>query len=201
MDIKVLMELYRKERMSPYLQDVGDGFYTEMESAIKELKLQYEECLKRGEISKQTTHLKELENVKSVIKDLYEIRERKVILGALNYVRRDGEEIELENLTEEERKMLDEIIDVLKNSRKTILESSKGGEIERPPEKRPSKEKAPKKGINFSLVTLRITKSLPSIVGADGKVYGSFEEEDIVSLPDANAMALIKQGAAEEIKL
>ena len=197
MDTKSLMDIYRKERMSPYLQDVGEDFYSEMDSAIKELHSQYEECSKKGELSRQGRVLKELENVKSVIKDLHEIRERKVVLSALNHVRREGDEMEVENLTEEERKTFEDVIDVLKKNRKTNLKKVK----KNPPDKKPPKEGNVQEEIKGSLVTVRITKDLPSIVGADGKVYGAFEEEDIVTLPDANATALIKQGAAKEIKL
>ena len=39
--------------------------------------------------------LRELENMTSVVGDLYDIRERKVVISALNYVRREGEEIVL----------------------------------------------------------------------------------------------------------
>ena len=197
MDTKSLMDIYRKERMSPYLQDVGEDFYSEMDSAIKELHSQYEECSKKGELSRQGRVLKEMENVKSVIKDLHEIRERKVVLSALNHVRREGDEMEVENLTEEERKTFEDVIDVLKKNRKTDLKKVK----KNPPDEKPPKEGNVQEEIKGSLVTVRITKDLPSIVGADGKVYGAFEEEDIVTLPDANATALIKQGAAKEIKL
>ncbi len=196
MDAKALMDIYRKERMSPYLQDLEEDFHGEVDGVIKELQSQYEES--KGETSKQSRVLKELENVESVIKDLYDIRERKVVLSALNYVRREGEEIETENLTEEEKKMLDDVIDILKKNRKAVLEKVNKRKVKN---RRPSKKKPVQPSIKSSLVTVRITKDLPSIVGADGKVYGEFKEEDVVSLPDANAKALIKQGAAEEIKL
>lgn len=198
MDAKALMDIYRKERMSPYLQDLEEDFYGEVDGVIKELRSQYEDCSKKGETSKQSRVLKELENVESVIKDLYDIRERKVVLSALNYVRREGEEIETENLTEEEKKMLDDVIDILKKNRKAVLEKVNKRKVKN---RRPSKKRPVQPGVKSSLVTVRITKDLPSIVGADGKVYGEFKEEDVVSLPDANAKALIKQGVAEEIRL
>ncbi len=199
MDTKDLMDIYRKERMSPYLQDLGEDFYSEMDSIVKELHSQYAECSGKGETSRHSRLLKELENVKTVIKDLYEIRERKVVLSALNYVRRDGEEIEVENLTEEEGEMLDGVIDVLRKNREVIREAIAEG-VERPIDEKPEK-KAVQTEIKSSFVTVRIAKDMPSIVGADGKVYGAFKEEDIVSLPDANAAALIEQGTAEEIRL
>lgn len=195
MDVKALMDIYRKEKMSPYLQDLGEDFYSEVDALIHELEAQYSKS--EGSAKKQSALLKELENVKSVIDDIYEIRERKVVMGALNYVRRDDAEIEMENLTEGERKMLDNVIAVLGESRSAVMEKAPA---KKPKNKKPKKQTS-KEQAAHPLVTVRITKALPSIVGADGKVYGEFKEEDVVTLPDANAKALIEQGAAEEIQL
>jgi DNA replication initiation complex subunit (GINS family) len=199
MDLKALMDVYRKEKMSPYLQDLGEDFYSEVRGVMRELESKYDES--RGKTKKQGMLLKELDNVGSIIKDLYEIRERKVVLSALNLVRREDEEIELENLTEEEEKMLEDIASILKKNRKAILEGDGGNKVKNSPSKKPPEKKKAETEADNSLITVRITKDLPSIVGVDGKIYGAFQEEDVVSLPDANAKALIEQGAAEEIKL
>jgi DNA replication initiation complex subunit (GINS family) len=45
-------------------------------------------------------------------------------------------------------------------------------------------------------LTLRFTKSIPAIMGADMKSYGPFAVEDIASLPAENAKILVKQGLA-----
>ncbi len=201
MDTQTLLDIYRKEKMSPYLQDLGEDFYEEVRGVIRELEAQYDES--RGNTKKESKLLRELENVKSVILDLYEIRERKVVLGALNYVRRDGEEFEMEDLTESEEKMLEDVAGILKENRRAVFEEGSAKKVKKNPKKKaPAPEKKEAKPENkIQLVTVRIAKDLPSIVGADGKVYGEFKEEDVVSLPDANARALIEQGAAEEIKL
>ena len=44
--------------------------------------------------------------------------------------------------------------------------------------------------------TLRFTKSIPAIIGADMKTYGPFAVEDVASLPAENAKILVKQGLA-----
>jgi DNA replication factor GINS len=45
-------------------------------------------------------------------------------------------------------------------------------------------------------VTLRFTKNIPAIMGADMKSYGPFQAEDVASLPVENAKVLVKQGLA-----
>jgi len=197
MDTADLLEIYRKEKMSPYLCELEENFYSEVDGIIKELESQYEE--RRDDRKSSGKLLKELENVKTVVEELYEIRERKVVLGALNYVRREGGDIDLDNLTTQEEKMLEDVAGILNENRKEIHEGGGANKAKKPPKKKnPPREK---KDAKIALITIRITKELPSIVGADGKVYGAFVEEDVVTLPGANARALIEQGAAEEIKL
>ncbi len=50
--------------------------------------------------------------------------------------------------------------------------------------------------VSHTRVTLRFTKSIPAIMGADMKSYGPFLVEDVASLPAENAKVLVKQGLA-----
>jgi DNA replication initiation complex subunit (GINS family) len=45
-------------------------------------------------------------------------------------------------------------------------------------------------------ITLRFSKNIPQIMGADMKPYGPFVSEDIASLPTQNAKVFVKQGLA-----
>jgi DNA replication factor GINS len=45
-------------------------------------------------------------------------------------------------------------------------------------------------------VTLRFSKNIPSVIGADMKTYGPFNVEDVASLPIENAKIFVKQGLA-----
>jgi DNA replication initiation complex subunit (GINS family) len=45
-------------------------------------------------------------------------------------------------------------------------------------------------------ITLRLSKNVPQIVGADMKSYGPFAVEDLASLPVQNAKIFVKQGLA-----
>lgn len=198
MDMKTLMEIYRKERTSPYLQDVGKDFYRQLESYISEIYSKYEEHSKKEEISKLTVLLDEFKNIKAVINDLYEIRERKILLNALYYVK-SGEEVAVENLTSEEEAMLKQIAGILGEHRSSVLEkiiSEKAAAEMRMPE---TKEK--QATLKEKMITIRLLKDLPPIVGVDGRVYGAFKEEDVVTLPEPNALVFINQGVAEQIKL
>lgn len=198
MDVKTLMEIYRKERMSPYPQDVGKDFYRQVESYINEIYSKYEEHSKKGEISKLTVLLGEFENIKAIISDIYEIRERKIVLNSL-YCVKSGEEVAVENLTGEEEAMLKKIVGLLKEQRSSVLQkiiSEKAAAEMRLPE-----TKGKQATLKEKMITIRMLKDLPPIVGVDGRVYGAFKEEDVVTLPEPNGLVFINQGVAEQIKL
>lgn len=207
--------------MSPYLQELGKDFYRELQAYVSEVHSRYVEESKKGVISKLSMALSELENTKAIVSDIYETREKKIVYNALYYIKSE-EEMGIENLTLEEEEMLRRIIDVLREQRSSVLEKIIGeiGYLPSPEgvKSRPTKDEKqggeetnaqqsdasakattqippPKK------TTIRMLKDLPSIVGVDGKVYGSFKKEDVITLPEGNAKVLINQGAAEYVDI
>ncbi len=194
MRAKELIEIQRKEKVSPYLQDLGENFYQEVKELINRKYSSYSK-LRDEDVSIFSLALQELENIKNIALDLYETRERKIVSNALYFVK-SGEEIEYENLTKEEAEIMRYIINTLKDSRREILNFG----IDRR-EIRTLIEEEEEEEENISYITVRILRDLPSIAGIDGKVYGEFKAEDIVTLPESNARALINSGEAEELKL
>lgn len=193
MEIRDLIEIHRREKVSPYLQNVGDDFYDRVKELIRRKYSNYLR-VKDEDISKVSMILQELENIRNIIIDIYETRERKIVTNALYYVK-SGEKINFENLTREENELLKRIIEVLKETRKETLNLSP--EMEKIQEEIEEEEEQ-EEGIRY--VTVRILQDLPAIVGIDGKIYGDFKAEDIVTLPEPNARALINRGEAQEVK-
>ena len=187
MDIKLLRELNRKEKTSPYLQKIEKNFYDELAALMREVYIKREDCSEE-ELPK---FLAELENLRNIIIELYEAREKKIVSNALYYVR-TGEKIELENLSKEEEVFLKKIVEIIKSHRENILDKTLKGKID-------EKESKEEKKTEIPTITVRILKDLPPIVGIDGKIYGEFKVEDIVTLPKPNAEVLIKQGVAQRI--
>jgi len=48
---------------------------------------------------------------------------------------------------------------------------------------------------------LRFKGEVPAIIGADMKVYGPFEIEDVASLPIENAGIMIKRDLADKVEI
>jgi DNA replication factor GINS len=55
--------------------------------------------------------------------------------------------------------------------------------------------------LSHKRMTLRFTKNIPAIIGADMKTYGPFLAEDVASLPIDNAKILVKQGLAVMVEV
>ncbi|NOZ76663.1 MAG: hypothetical protein GXO65_03100 [Euryarchaeota archaeon] len=199
MDIKVLREIHRKERMSPYLSNVGKDFYRAVMGYIREFDRRIEEAA--GDKSRQAVLLGERETLKNTVIDIFEIRERKIVTNALYYAK-SGEEIELENLTSEEEVMLKSICGIINKYRKDVLRDllPGGGRAEQPePAARPRAAPEKEEGDDIEYITVRILEDLPPISGIDNRIYGAFKAEDVVTMPKKNASVLLGRGAAEPI--
>ncbi len=218
MDVKTLREIQRREKLSPYLQELGKEFYKELKKYVGEVHSRYVEDSKQGGISKLTMALGEFENIKAIVSDIYETREKKIMNSALYYIKSE-EEMKVENLVPEEEEMLRKVIEVLREQREHVLEKiisetdykfpheseryqTKNGkrvpvEADAATTDTISKTAMPRGAPQK--MTIRMLKDLPPLVGVDGRTYGSFKKEDVVTLPEPNAKVLVNQGAAEYV--
>lgn len=190
-DLNSLGELLRKERSSPYLQEVDKDFYKDLKRVIIELEEKY------------PPFTRERENLKKLVDGIYYNREKKIVLSAISFSRTD-EELYLDNSTKEEEEFLRDLVSLLKERRDDLLGGGKeaakplkkkGEAVKKVPEKKAEKETQ-----RDERMVLRILEELPPIVGIDGKTYGPFQPEDIVALPERNARIFLKHGYGEAIQ-
>jgi DNA replication initiation complex subunit (GINS family) len=200
MDVKTLREIQRKEKMSPYLQDIGKDFYQELRGYLREV-LEGIKDAKGSDTSSLALKLAEFENIKNIVSDLYETRERKIVSNALYYVK-SGDAVEAKNLVTEEEEVLRKIVDLLRSKRQAVLDRALHGKrlVQKDkPMKLAEKKKPSQPPLKQEFLTVRVLKDLPSIVGVDGRVYGAFKTEDLVTMPKANAETFINRGVAEKV--
>jgi DNA replication factor GINS len=176
-----LFEAWRKEKENVEIQPLPKDFYvrlTEYVKKIREEKRMLDEKTVKGRLLQ-----KEEENVARMVKDLVQGRYEKVTRTVVN-----EEPVPTTALAEDEEALYTEALsrtDAYKAFLKGILQ----GRLTKERRERPR---------GFRVV--RILKEIPQIVGADMKTYGPFKPEDIATLPEENAKALIKQAIATEIE-
>ncbi|KPV63805.1 MAG: hypothetical protein AOA66_0645 [Candidatus Bathyarchaeota archaeon BA2] len=176
-----LYEAWKKEKESVEIQKLPRNFYAKLVDYVK--KIREESRMLDEKTTKAKLMKRELKNVKSMVKELFQFRRDKVRKKAL-----DRETVPKEVLTEEEEKLYGQIFP-LAESYQSFLRDVLQGRLSRI-----EKEEKPKR------MLLRFIQEIPAIVGSDMKTYGPFKPEDIATLPTENARILVKQGVAVEVE-
>ena len=162
------------------IQPLPKNFYTKIVSYIKHLKEE------NRMLDKKTTKSKllqrEFKNVKIMIDELFFLRQKKIRKKtfAIKTVPRG-------NLTEEEKKLYDEILPLIEAYNAFSKDALRG------------RLSSTKKDLKQTVTVLRFIHEIPALVVADMKTYGPFSPEDIANLPVENAQILIDQGMAVKV--
>jgi len=175
-----LYEVWKKEKETLEIQRLPKSFYAKIAAYIKKMKEE------NRMLDKKTTKARlldiEFRNVKIMVRELFELRYRKLREKA--YAR---ETVARDALTEEEEKLYGEVLP-LAEAYQAFSKDILRGHLS-------SIEKDTKQ----TMTVLRFVQEIPALVGSDMKTYGPFMPEDIATLPPENARILIKQGVAVEV--
>jgi len=120
----------------------------------------------------------EKEIARRLFEEIKQTRLHKIVNAA-----REGSVINADGLTEEERELVGRFNESISTYKEHEATKPAGGSPSGPME----------------LSVVRFLDNVPEIVGVDLKIYGPYKKEDVGSLPNQNARALIKQGLAKEI--
>jgi len=182
---------WKEEREKEEITPMIDPFYGSMRDFLEERTKAAKQAL--NPITKKVLE-KRLERIQYVINDLIKIRTNKIIKKVMNQ-----EEISV-NLAREELNFFDRMNQIYeiylkeifspKDVAYTDIQEILGVQIEEAEEK------------EVELVAIRFLKATKQeIQGWDGKIYGPFEPDDVCFLPKVNAIGLVKQSIAEDIKI
>lgn len=123
MDIHItyetLFDLLRKERSLEELQELESQFWKHVVNYMTEREKQ-SRASTPGEIEKTKIQLK---NVKKILKEIYQRRERKILSLALNVIRTETEGfVDTKNMLSEEKALFDETLSMLSRYKHGVLE-------------------------------------------------------------------------------
>jgi len=193
---KSLRRIQQMEKNSPVLSELSSNFYNAVSEYLEKLEKRFEE---ESSSQKKMILEDEMKNVKKIIINIYEQREKKILLAAISKAR--GGNPDLKNLEIIEKNLFDSILDIILQSRKQLLKN----EIVKKNVKREIKNTKNSKKNENNVKTdntnpiLRITKNIPEFIGTNEKRY-NLRQGDIVSLPENMGKMLIKKDAAKEIE-
>jgi len=179
---ELLRKIQTDERAGSALSRLPEDFYPSVQKKISEAR-------ERLNKNFSLADAKEFENTLKVLRDIFTMREQKMLLRALAVAggARDGSA-----LTSEEKEAFDKVVAVLTEKNKWFEGLLEGRE-------KAAEEEGGgvRSGAGRSARQVRFLVPIPSYVGADGKSYGPFKAGELAELPDAEANLLIRRRAAE----
>ncbi len=200
-----LYELLRREKYRPELQKLDQTFYTNALNYLKEKQAilssqeSKDSIFAVNEVEKTRTQLR---NVQSILKQIYEKREAKLIQLALFSSRNRASAGNESSLLPEELAIFDSVRDVLSDYREGILFNL----LSSNPTELPLRKEKPLKitsEINKGkpdLIKVRILAVMPEFIGPDMQVYGPFDENQVAELPEEISGSLVANRQAEVIE-
>lgn len=198
---ETLFEILRIEKNRGELQKLDKAFMDDVAAYLLEksniLLKENEQSHLFGEQEKLKT-LNELANIKKLIKELYERRERKIIDIVLNKSRTNSSIITSSNLLPEEMPFYENLLKIMNDNRKNVLHSILDTERAKSLKSKPGPSIANKPEIlaDNDFKSVRFLQIVPKFVGKELETYGPFQEGDLADLPIEIAEILILKGKA-----
>ena len=136
----------------------------------------------------------QLQNIKKILKELYDRREEKIIEMSLIRSKTKTNIIDTSNLLEQEKALYNSIVDVLNNYRERIINSV----IEMRSVTKPVFviEDNQEKKTELPVTKLRFIQEVEQFFGKELEEYGPFKANEIAYIPNELANVILSQGKA-----
>ncbi|MBN1275377.1 hypothetical protein JXA12_03725 [Candidatus Woesearchaeota archaeon] len=233
-DIKItyetLFDLLRRERNREELQKLDPSFYADVLAylAEKQALLERHGPQRVYDVSADAEKARiQFHNIKRILRELYDRREKKLVLLALSKVRTGAHVTDAQSLLPEERSLLDELTVLFSKHRVEVLEhvlrraapaeelplaTEEQASGQETPLRHPSSEESPVPRARSAAHDdspeeaalagggkVRFVKAVPRFAGGEGDVFGPFSPGDEASLPEKIAEVLVRKGRAEQL--
>ncbi len=189
----ILYEVLSKEKSRKELQKLDQDFFQSVIKYLEEKELILKSQKNTEVFTTETKKTeKQIQNIKKIIQQLYEKRERKIIETAIFSSRSKKPSPELIiNMLPEEKEFYNSLLEIINKNKKEFLLNLLNN--------KKAKILKSEKNEN-STILLRFLEPVPRFLGTDGFTYGPFEKEDIANLQSNIANLIIKKNKAEKIE-
>jgi len=131
----------------------------------------------------------QLDQIRKMLRDLYDRREKKILFMAINKSRTGTNIVDTTPLLPEEKRFFDETVSMLDKYRAEILLPLFSGE----------RQKAQAETAVKETKLVKFVQAVPQFMGKELEIYGPFDEEDMANLPTEVADVLIGKGRAKAL--
>jgi DNA replication initiation complex subunit (GINS family) len=174
-DYDELRRIHRLEKNTSKLVEVDEDFIDSLEKFVEEEKRNYLSSLKNF----SSSEVREFTNLKRIIEDIFQMREKKLLNKALIGVH--TKEVSTEKMARQEEETFNKILKVLQSH--NDIHAALFGEKERE---------------ESVLTSIKILKDVPTFVGTDMQEYGPYSEGAKIKVPAKIAKLLVMRKIAEE---
>ncbi len=212
---ETLYEMLRIEKSREEIQQLDEGFLLDVLNYLREKQKILDEAEKKQDLfsidEREKTQV-QLVNIRKIVRELYERREKKIADMALNRSRTKSNLIDTTVLLVHERYLFDSIVSVLDSFRDSVLHSVlslKEPSISiSPPDAPKPVEPAASQPVVQPLEqppapatkTIKFIQPVEQFVGKELELYGPFQPEQKEELPAEIADILIEKGSAVEVQ-
>lgn len=209
----LLFDILRMEKSRDDLQKIDEKFYTNVvdyinskESVINNPNTPHSE--------RELTRI-QLGNVKKLLIELYDRREKKIINLAIYKIKTSSGMITTDGLLGEEKALFDRLYSELSRHRMSTInnivegkmpfvesaQTQASAKLHRPTNSMILQNAEDQDNAGSSIKSVRFIKPVPRFLGPELEIYGPFEENDIASLPSRIADILVGKERAENINI
>lgn len=189
MTYETLFELVMREKGREELQKLDDTIYSDILAYLGQKK----ELSKSSEMADSNEHLmQQLRNIRRLIKELYERREKKIINLALIKSRTGSDAMDLSVLLESESMLFLSLVEKLDTTRSDII----GSLITDRPRRAVEKPVEMPKIEQTARCVVKFLSEVPKFIGKELEVYGPFNKDEVQELPKELADLLIAREKA-----
>ncbi len=218
---ETLFDLLKREKDRVELQRLEPEFFVNVLSYLRE-KRQFASQQESASYDEKMKSHREMDNIRKLIKELYDRREKKIVMIAIDQSRTKSNLVDFSHMLKEERELFEQLMHILDGFREGILtsilnerlpaiytslderRSSHEGHAAAPPAEPSSNQAVPpiqqsSASDDKPTALVRFLHPVPKFVGPELNEYGPFSEDDIASLPKEIAHVLMAKGRAEEL--
>ena len=200
---ETIFEMVRREKNRDELQKMEPTFFHDIESYVAEKMsaLQVAQTTLTVFADEERAKLqKQLENVKTLIKELYERRERKILNMALIRSRTQSTIVDTSALLEEEKAFFTSLCTTLSNQRDQVCHRLLAKQIpaQAPAEKPSLPHHSPEQKPKLGKISVSFLHYVPKFIGRELEEYGPYEPGQTVQFPREIGLVLIAKGRARE---
>ncbi|MBW3013375.1 hypothetical protein KY325_01305 [Candidatus Woesearchaeota archaeon] len=201
-----LYDVLRREKNSGELQELDENFLANVIAYLKE-KQELLENKKNDQglfgFEEKRKVVQQIDNAHKLLKDIYEWREKKIILLARDVSRTNNQIANTTNLLESEKQLYDAVLDVLNKFRKNLINRILQENLPEIGDEKPKPLKIPSElqdEDEADSVQIKFIEDVPVFMGPNMERYGPYSQDQVVDLPDEIAQLMVKNNRAMVVK-